>query len=41
MFMRSDQTNIILEKPHATNKALTISQAVLLNDINSWKQVQY
>ena len=37
--MKSQQTNIMLKKPHATNKAMTISQAVLLNDFNSWKQV--
>ena len=38
--MRNEETNIVLKKPHATNKAMTIAQAVLLNDWNSWKQVR-
>ena len=32
---------MVLKKPHATSTANTLSQAVLLNDFNSWKQVRY
>ena len=41
MLMRNKETVMVLKKPHVTSTAYTISQAVLLNDFNSWKQVRY
>ena len=41
MLMRTKETLMVLKKPHITSTACTLSQAVLLNDFNSWKQVRY